>query len=162
MNIKKPLSTLSLLVIGVLSPVQAQDQMIVTMKDGGAEQTFMLADIGKVFFESENVLVKQKSASTSSIPLTSVLSIKFSDSTVTGLRTLGNDADNTLRITIAAGTINVLGWDSSRQTTAIIYSTSGTMAYANRKWNGGAISIESLPQGVYILKINNQTFKFSK
>ncbi len=162
MNIKKQLSVLSFLVVGVLSPVQAQDQMIVAMNDGGAEQTFMLADIGKLFFESENMLVRQKSASTSSIPLSSVQSIKFVDSTVTGLRTLDNDKNSSLRISIASGAINVQGWDSSRLATVMIYSTGGTVAYADRKWNGSSINTESLPKGVYILTINGQTFKFSK
>ena len=159
---KKTLSMLAFLFVGWLGSAHAQDQMLVTMNDGTAEQKYALVDVGKLFFDTENVFVTQKAAATNSIPLTSILSIKFVDSTVTGLRTHDTVEKNNLRIAIAADIITIYGWNSKEKTTAAIYAASGTMVWTDRKWNGNTISTQSLPKGVYILKINNQTFKFSK
>lgn len=59
--------------------------------------------------------------------------------------------------------IQIIGWDSTKPEERIaIYSTSGELYYQTDEWQGNPIKVSSLPQGSYVLKTKNQSFKFRK
>lgn len=58
--------------------------------------------------------------------------------------------------------LNVAGWNSEKTISIAIYSINGQLMDSQENWNGGPISVTHLPQGLYLLKLNNQTFKFRK
>ena len=143
--------------------VHAQNRMTIYMNDGSAVQTYSLSDLGHCYFETGKLFFTQRSKTVpQSISLSSVKCIKFTDQVVSGISDTENNVSKQFDIYVAGGAIHVDGWDCNRQATAVIYAIGGQAFYTNRNWSGSAIDIMSLPQGVYIFRVQNKTFKFSK
>ena len=57
-------------------------------------------------------------------------------------------------------TISVAGLAKAEN--AAIYSIGGEKVVDLKSWNGNPVNVGSLTNGVYILKVNNKSFKFIK
>lgn len=65
-----------------------------------------------------------------------------------------------LKVSVAHQTLKVLNWPAGTPATASIYAATGQCVYRNAQWTGEDISLAGMPLGVYILKVNQQTYKF--
>ncbi len=137
----------------------AQTQMTFYEPNGHAIAVWSLQDVGKVTFEGGDIVVTHATGTYSS-PLAEVMSIKFTDDEQdpTSVKQILDDASQ-LRIATSESAVRVIG--ASRGTVAI-WSVSGQQLYDNRGWHGEEIDISHLERGIYIITINNSTFKFKK
>ena len=73
-------------------------------------------------------------------------------------------ADSGLSIYAPAGSdkIYVRGYDPAKQYEVVVYDNKGATLLSNMAWQGESIDVASLPQGLYIVRINNAAFKFTK
>jgi len=153
--------TILVLMLAMLScgVVKAQKQMTFYEQYGHPMAVWNLQDVGKVTFEGGDIVVTH-AAGTYSSPLAEVLSIKFTDDeqTPTSVSQILDDASQ-LRIATSESTLRVIGANSG---TVAIWSVSGQQLYDNRSWRGEEINISHLERGIYIITINNSTFKFKK
>ncbi len=58
--------------------------------------------------------------------------------------------------------LQVVGWDTDKKADIAIYSVNGQLLQSIHEWIGTPIPVSSLPHGLYIFKINDQSFKFRK
>ena len=58
--------------------------------------------------------------------------------------------------------IIISGWDSKKTTDMAIYSVNGVCQQRTSGWNGKSVDITSLKPGVYVLRIDGQSYKFKK
>lgn len=140
--------------------VSGQTKVVVVHVDGGASTTFELADIKWFTFGEGNLGItgKEEASPTFSIPLGNVRVIKLVD----GSSSIGENvlADNVVEISYRSGMLTATG--IANPVKAVIYGADGRAVYSENSWEGGSISTASLPGGVYIFKVNNQSFKFAK
>lgn len=137
----------------------AQTQMTFYEPQGHAMAVWNLQDMGKVTFDGGEIVVTSATG-TFSTPLIEVMSIKFTDDeqTPTSVQQLRDDVSQ-LRIATSESTVRVMG---ANRGTVAIWSVSGQQLYDNRNWHGEEINISHLERGIYIITINNTTFKFKK
>ena len=67
-----------------------------------------------------------------------------------------------LRLVVNGDLVSLDGWTPGTPARATIYSVSGQAVYLDGAWDGSAINVARLPQGIYILKVNNNSYKFRK
>ncbi len=137
----------------------AQSYMTFYDNNGAAKKAWSLTDVGKVTFDQGDIVVKH-STGIYSVPLNEVLSIKFTDTNpiYTGVETMHDDAAQ-LRIATSDNSIRIMGATSGQ---VAIWAMTGQQIYSNRNWRGGDIDISHLDSGIYLITINNSTFKFKK
>ena len=158
----KKILILLLFVLANAMMAKAQSNLYVYAKDGTTEETIALADINKITFEGANLVVTPKVGSQKVIPLTAVKSLQFAPNDATGLMNLQADAVAGPAVTVQSGIVKVSGWDASRRASVYVYGVGGQQLYSQSGWNGSDIDISSLPKGVYIIKIENQSTKIRK
>jgi hypothetical protein len=138
----------------------AQSYMTFYDTDGTAKKAWNLLDVGKVTFDQGDIVVTH-SAGIYSVSLNEVLSIKFTDTGLphdTGLEKISGD-EAQLRIAAGENAIHITGASAGQ---VAIWAMTGQQIYSNRNWRGGDIDISHLDRGIYIITINNSTFKFKK
>ncbi len=154
-------SLLALLMMMLCSgAAMAQSYMTFYDNEGKPKKSWSLLDVGKVTFDQGNIVVTQ-STGTYSVSLNDVLSIKFTDTGdqhETAVEKISDDAAQP-RIATGENSIHVMGATSGQIT---IWAMTGQLIYSNRDWRGGDIDISHLDRGIYIISINNSTFKFKK
>lgn len=67
-----------------------------------------------------------------------------------------------LRLVVNGNLVSLDGWTPGTVARATVYSVSGQAVYVDGAWDGSAINVARLPQGIYILKVNNNSYKFRK
>ncbi len=138
----------------------AQSAMTFYDTDGWARESWRLQDVGKVTFDGGNIVVTH-ALGTYSVGINEVLSIKFTDYVEpdpTSIEKINTDAAQ-LRIATDDSAIRILG---ARDGSVAIWTVTGQQVYDNRGWQGEEINISHLDRGIYIITINNNTFKFKK
>lgn len=83
-------------------------------------------------------------------------------SPTSGIGDLTSEAGNTLRLVNGGNRLSITGWTPGTTGHAAIYAVSGQLLWSDAGWNGADINVANLPQGIYILKIDTQSFKFRK
>lgn len=138
----------------------AQSYMTFYGNNGKAQESWRLMDVGKVTFDEGNIVVAH-STGNYSFPISEVLSIKFTDSGSQGPTAVEKISDGVAQVRIATGenSIRVIGSTSGQ---VAIWAVTGQQIYNNRGWRGEEIDISNLERGIYIITINNSTFKFKK
>lgn len=157
----RTIKTFMVLMLAMLScgVAKAQTQMTFYEPHGYAIAVWNLQDVSKVTFEGGDIVVTY-GAYTAANPLSEVMSIKFTDNeqTPTSVEKILDDASQ-VRIAATESTVRVMG---ANHGAVAIWSVSGQQLYDNRNWNGEEINISHLERGIYIITINNSTFKFKK
>lgn len=134
-----------------------EPQVIVTMLNGTAEEIPM-NDVGKFYFDGENLFVKtlaQDGQKTLSWMLANVLSIKFKN-TATGIGTIAEDSS--LRLRYNGSQLTAEGLSGNQR--VAIYAAGGQQVFGKAQWDGTPISTDSLPKGVYVFRVGDQSIKF--
>lgn len=138
----------------------AQDNVVVTTS-GGKQQVYNTDAVKSITFEGTTMKVNKTDKSVSdNFNLVDVEKITFN--LANGINNL--PVGEKLTVTSPAGS-NVLyinGYDAAKKNKLGIYDVSGKAVKNLSKWAGEPIDLSSLPKGVYILKVNNNTIKFRK
>ena len=116
-------------------PVFAQNTLNVWLTDGG-KVSFTFAD-KPVVSHADNVLTISSNAASVEYPVSDVVRFTFED----------------------AETTKVLSVKSDIVDEVCVFDLQGTLV---KRFVGGSFSLESLPQGVYIIKSNRSTYKIIK
>lgn len=148
--------------LALTNMAQAQSSLYVYLNDGDDETVVSLADIDKITFEGASMVITPKTGSQKTIALTAIKDFKFTPNSTTSLLTLQNEAEVGPKISVKSGIIKVEGWDTSRTATLSVYSVGGQQMLSISEWKGADIDINTLPKGVYVIKIENQTTKIRK
>lgn len=139
----------------------AYAQSYVTFYDNDQEvmASWHLLEVNKMTYEGGNIVVNGQMG-TKDFALSNVLSIKFTDEKQipSSIKDIVSDKD-LLNIVAGEQTIQINGANSGRVS---IWAVNGQQLYENRSWRGEDIDISHLQRGIYIITINNSTFKFKK
>lgn len=73
-----------------------------------------------------------------------------------------DNAQLTLTVAADGSEMRVNGWDAAQTVALNVFDTAGRAVLHQSGWNGQAVSIQSLPHGVYVLKVGTRTAKFRK
>jgi hypothetical protein len=140
--------------------LQAQNNLVVRFKSG-AQSVSLLSTVDRITFAGGSLLLKKTDASTSSLLLSDISRLTF------GLYSAVNEitADQTgLAIYPSPAThyINLLNAPQG-EIVIMIFGLDGT-TFMNKELNSGMrqVDISGLTKGLYLMKVNNTTFKFVK
>ncbi|MEG0949579.1 MAG: T9SS type A sorting domain-containing protein [Bacteroidales bacterium] len=160
---KKLLFLSSAICIGIsccISSLSAQVDIVVhTVTPEGSWHTAP-ENIQKISFTDVGVSFLNKDKTSIHVPFDEFKKITFIDA-ITGIPQ--SEADPlSLSLFLQNDYLIVKGWNESQTTTGYIHSSNGALVQMNKNWNGQPIDISTLSPGVYLLSINNSTFKFCK
>lgn len=138
---------------------QAQDKVVVNKKDGG-KQAYEMEKISKITFQEDAyTIVGKDNSDMATVSYADTKTITFE--LVDGIEQIVNTERGKMKIIKQGNTITVEGFNGNDGRVAI-FSLDGTMMQSNNAWRGDAISVESLPAGIYVININGQSLKFTK
>ena len=160
---KKQLQIFGLLIFYLVistNLLQAQNNLIVKFKSG-TQSVSLLSTVDRITFSAGSLLLKKTDASTSTLLLSDISRLTFGlysavpeiTADQTGLAIYPSPATNY---------INLLNAPQG-ETQIVIFGLDGT-TLMNKKLNSGMrqVDISGLAKGLYLLKVNNTTFKFVK
>lgn len=111
------------------------------------------------YINGDKLLVYTQSSETpAEFDLADIVSLKFIDDTTDGIEAT-TSANQKFSVRISNGVLSATGLDNAK---TAIYSINGQRMLDIASWNGSAVSLDNLANGVYVLTINNQKFKFVK
>lgn len=154
--IKSRILVLLLILAGYLS-CTAQTNVEILFRDAGS-QTFTVDNTGKLYFDNGYLIVDEGHAVPVSFAIPDIQKILFSsptdinDISAHGCRIYPNPASSFIKIE------NETGIESFYQ----LFALDGRLLMSGKCSNNESITISDLPQGLYLLRINSQTFKISK
>ena len=153
--------TLTFALTALLAAGNANADTKLVAKDTSTSTTlasFSLGDISQLQFADGNLVVTLNDKTTRNVALSTTLELTFDDvATAIGqVKTSGN----ALGIAYDGQHLSASGFDGTAE--AAVYSIGGQKVIDLKAWNGTAVSTASLESGVYILKVNNKSFKFVK
>lgn len=138
----------------------SQTGVIVTYYDG-TTQNFNVTTAGKLYFLNNDLNVKIDGASTpTSIPVTIIRKITFSNTLAT--TTFGENKNNMVLYPNPSSGIIRINSDSYENLNVKIFSLTGQLVKQGVYQPQGDIDISDLSRGLYLVQVNNVTFKFSK
>lgn len=160
---KKPLQIIGLFIFYLAFSIhwlQAQNNLVVKFKNG-TQLVSLLSTVDRITFSGGSLLLKKDDASTSSILLSDINRLTF------GLYSAVNEITaDPIGLAIypspATHYINLLNAPQGEITIMIFGLDGTTLMY--KKLNSGMrqVDISGLTKGLYLLKVNNTTFKFVK
>ena len=121
-------------------------------------ESFSLGDISKLSFADGKMKVTMSDKSVKEVALNTQLVLKF-DGVETSIKGVANN-ETKLQVAYDGNNISVAGL--AKAANAAIYSVGGQKIVDLKAWNGSPVNVGSLANGVYILKVNNKSFKFIK
>ncbi|MBP3253559.1 MAG: T9SS type A sorting domain-containing protein [Bacteroidales bacterium] len=141
----------------VFISANAQEYQMVVQKTDGTETTYSYDDLISITFYDEGICIHPNSIANYLIELkfSEIAKIYFKNNA--SLNEANTDAV-LLYPNPAASSLRIAGAEKQR---VEIYSMDGKMIY-NGINNGEEINVASFEKGIYAVKINGKTFKFSK
>lgn len=133
-------------------PAQADDLQYLTAGYNRVEKSIELATIHTITFENDNVVVST-TAGPVTFPVAQMEKLFFS-STPTAIREL---KERSKSLSYVGGVLKVQGTGVLR-----VYSISGNLQRLANVRGAANVSLESLPQGIYIIQMGNETIKIQK
>lgn len=143
---------LAALTISLSMPAQADDLQYVTAGYNHVERSIGLATVRKITFENGNVVVLTTDGAVT-FPITQMEKLFFS-STPTAIRDL---KDRSKSLAYVNGVVKAQGTGVLR-----VYGISGNLQRVANVRGTANVSLESLPQGVYIIQMGSETIKIQK
>lgn len=152
--------TLTVALLGSLSSVQAQSVVEIHAPGDGEVSTVPLSLQTKISFSQTGIEIANEGAEPAIFPFATTAKITFkTDGNPVASIMAGNKLS--LRRGIVETTLKIDGHDGTPACLAIS-SLSGHQMLILRQWNGESIDVANFAPGLYLIKINNQTFKFIK
>lgn len=141
--------------------VHSQSNALMLKKTDGTDQTVAFIKLKKITFSGTNLVLNYQTEPTESISLASIRKMIFGTYTAVDRITVDNKDLNiypnpsTDFISVKAGMV--------AKSNIAIYSLSGTLVLSVTLTSiDEKIDVRSLQKGMYILKLENQAFKFTK
>lgn len=147
----------SALALTGIATAGAQEKLVI-YADGSEKQAFALADIVKLTLGDESLTVYTTDSQTATFAYADIGRIGFKDLT-NGIASVhaGTAAP---ALYCREGKIGAEGLAAPAR--AAIVDLGGRTVWERRQWDGSPVSTLQLAKGVYILKVNNNTLKFTR
>ncbi len=151
-----------LLFLSGLGCVQAQTPIKVTLLDN-TEQTYDVDASGKFWYNSNNLVINVNSAAAAvTIPLATIRKITFTNGNTTGVNDVVNPkASISIYPNPASNYFDIKSSEKTKLDVRV-FNTNGKMVLSDIYQNDSRVDIAQLSAGVYIVVINNQSFKIVK
>lgn len=123
------------------------------------EQAFILNDQGKIFFSGSNLVINQSNGQIQTIAISDIRKLYFQ----TNL-SINNDIafDNSIILYPNPATDNIKLSNIKNHSLICIYNMDGKLLINQFSSSDQSINVGSLKKGIYIVKVNNKTFKLIK
>ena len=164
---KMGLAALCALVLG--GSAQAQKQMVVKLQGSEKTVSFSLSSIEKATFLDAKINFTTPAAEgdseettpnlIQSFALKDIESITFTDIT-NAIGSVQASSTEKLQVSVSGNTLHVKG--VTDPTTLTIFATTGQVVKQVSQFAGTSVNIASIQPGVYLVKVGNQSAKFSK
>lgn len=159
---KKSAFLLTLALAGTATSASAQASLVLNPKQGSSEKKeFLLDGIRTLTFGDDGLTVNLKDGQTYAAAFDNLATLTFRDES-TAIETVTAEYAANLDLFLTDGRLGVNNLPANVATEAALYDAAGRVVLMRRQWNGEPIAIGHLPKGVYIFKVNNQTFKFTR
>ena len=159
---KKSAFLLTLALAGTATSASAQASLVLNPKQGSSEKKeFLLDGIRTLTFGDDGLTVNLKDGQTYAAAFDNLATLTFRDES-TAIETVTAEYAANLDLFLTDGRLGVNNLPDNVATEAALYDAAGRAVLMRRQWNGEPIAIGHLPKGVYIFKVNNQTFKFTR
>ncbi len=147
----KRLTIMALLTAGSLYAT-AQDYKYLTAAYDGVERSFKLATVQKITFEGDNVAVTT-SQGTTALPLNQMEKMYFS-AEATAIEAMASESKS---LSVDGELLCATG-----EGTLYVYNAGGQLVRMAHVESNMLLSLSSLPKGVYIANLGDETIKISK
>lgn len=139
-----------------ISPLHAADNL--TVYNGTSPTKLSLSSIKGLTFAGGQLMVYTTETEAPTVfNLADVKGLVFGTTATAIGQLVGTKGQ--LNIAYRQGILSAQGINGAN---TALYTVSGQRVMSINAWDGSAISTEGLANGVYVLKVNNQTFKFVK
>jgi len=152
---KKLLLGIVILLLGTL-PILAQTEVTLHFYNNGS-QDFTVSEYGKIYFDNGYLYIDEGTSTPYSFEVANIQKMLFShtldieDIATDDLRIYPNPASTYLKI------------ESNREQNHYqIFSMEGRILQTGVCKNGESIGLSTLPQGLYLINVDGQTFKITK
>lgn len=150
---------LAVLGLAVSTGCFAQDD--ITLKLNSGNKSYKIDDVKSITFDGTDLKVNKLNDEADTYAFADIVNISFD--TATGIDNL-KIAGGKLTVSVEPGSdiIRIGGYDARQKYSVSVFNLAGEKVIGIDSWTGDAVSVASLPKGVYVLKINNTTLKFRK
>lgn len=152
----------TLLLLAGISPslVKAQ-RMTINLKDGN-KQEINLTTLQKISFSSNNMVLNYTNAAFTSLAINDIRKITMISGPADVKNTLADKSKMSIFFNAAENQITIKN-APEKSAKAYVYRMDGVLLlYSEVSSSNNLLNISSLANGLYLLKINNQVFKFKK
>lgn len=140
----------------------AQSGLIIKLS-GGNNSSYSISEISKLTFSGSSLVVNHVSGTETPYALSDISSILFNAESSSIESEAVKDTEQFSVYPNPATDVIYVNANINSSENVKIYNTAGSLALSTYISSANdPIQIETLPQGVYILKINNQALKFLK
>jgi len=157
---RKQVLIASTLLCSTLITQAATLQNLIVQQKNGAQTTYTLSTVRKINFTGSTMSVVKTDATQADFTLSNVQNLQFGSSTTAikeasnaGLKGYPNPVKDAFNVAGISKVENIALYNISGNELPLSYS---------QKTNGIQINTASLPQGLYLLRVNNQTIKIQK
>lgn len=158
MRILKQVALLLLLLQSVLAFSQTGIKVFYV---SGTAQTFNVATTGALYFESDNLYIKTDGTmAPTTIPVGIIQKITFAEIT-TAITAIADKQKISLYPNPSSDFFRI-GTSSTENLKVRVYSLTGQLVHQGIYVKEQSIDVSNLITGVYLVQINNSTFKFVK
>lgn len=146
--------------LALTTSVSAQEVVTVTSSDG--KQEFAKGEVRTFTFDGPALVInRHNGAEPEEYMMDDITEITFSlTSGFTNVRM--GETGITVSAERGTGVLHINGTKPGQTYDVAVYDAAGRTVWSDKKWSGQAVDLSGKPAGVYILNINNTTFKFSK
>jgi hypothetical protein len=137
----------------------AKAQSIVIQSQEGSEQTISLSDIQKITFSDGYLVLNYNGGTTQSYAVSTLRKLSFNSTSSTIENALAESVHFFYQATDQHLYFHNLP-DSKSSVT--VFRTDGILVIQTTIFSDGTIDASSLPTGIYLVKVNNQVYKFQK
>lgn len=160
---KKRQILIGILLCSTLLCMAADVQSLVVQPKTGSEAVIPLSGVQRITFSGNNMVVLKKDATQSTYTTADVQKLLFGLRSVTTTE-VAQITESSLSVypNPTADVLFVKG--ISAGSTVVVYNLSGVAQTVSSTYlnDGLQLNVSPLPQGLYILQVNNQTIKFQK
>lgn len=143
------------------SPLQAQRKMVVELKDGQPGWEWNLSDFASLTLGGGSLqMLGSEGQTLKAEALSAIEKITFAASTV-GIEQVGVEKGS-LTLSHDGQTLRLGGWPAGKVAPLAVYTAAGAQLVSQPAWSGAPVSTAGWAPGVYLLRVNKQTFKFTK
>lgn len=140
-----------------ITTLQAQSELVLETIDGKSE-TYSLKEIRKITFGDNLLNIMPKNSVKSDSYLFEHIMKMYFRKEGSSLTYIGQESP--LRLVQCGNSLSVEGFNGVAD--LYIYDINGRAFCKTMQWKGGSIDISDFPNGIYILLVGNQPFKFIK